>query len=71
MAINSSDWSEVTPGAPQGRILEPLLFLVYINDFPFVVVVIVESLLMTVLDCANLQTYLHSAYHWCNSGLLL
>lgn len=67
MAINSSGWSEVRPGVPQGRILH----LFYINDFPFIVIVIVESLLMTVLDCANLQTYPHSAYHWCNSGLLL
>ena len=58
MVLNneSSSWTSVTSGVPQGSILGPLLFNIFINDLPSVV----QSELVLFADDAKIYRTIQS-----------
>ena len=74
-----SEWVDVTSGIPQGSVLGPILFLIYVNDIPEMVNCSIKmfaddtTLFRTVKsidDCNILQNDLDTLSQWTNEWLL-
>ena len=73
--INSakSEWAPVTSGIPQGSVLAPVLFIIYVNDLPDIIHSSIQMFLDDTKvfnkitcssDCEELQRDINSLVEW-------
>lgn len=76
---HTSEWADVTSGVPQGSVLGPLLFVLYINDLPdnildFIKIYADDAKVLAVIrspeDTARLQVSLDLMVIWSETWLL-
>ena len=69
-----SQWSEVTSGVPQGSVLGPLLFVIYINDLPEISQAIcklyADDTKLFSSDAAEMQRGIDNIVDWCSKWLM-
>ena len=83
VAVNgqNSEWKDVTSGIPQGSVLGPILFVLYINDlpdvthtdtntYPFADDTKVFRAILKPEECEKLQEYLYIMQQWTDEWLL-
>ncbi|MEN8123309.1 MAG: reverse transcriptase family protein [Bacteroidota bacterium] len=75
----TSSWLHVHSGVPQGSILGPTLFLIYVNDLPEIISTTAKMFaddtkiyakIQSIQDCINLQNDLNALSAWSRKWLL-
>ena len=57
--VSLSDWVNITSGVPQGSVLGPILFIIFVNDMPDVI----DSMLLMFADDTKLYRTICSPIH--------